>query len=70
MTNALSGGDGMPSSPEASQYPWSPPNGPKDDDRSKTNLPEMEKELNLGAAALLAEKTTSEEINPFIPDVH
>jgi hypothetical protein len=64
MTNAPSGGDGMPSSPEASQYPWSPPNGPKDDDRSETNPPGIEKELNLGAAAVLAKKTTSEEINP------
>jgi hypothetical protein len=54
----------MPSSPEASQYPWSPPNGPKDDDHSETNLPGIEKELNLGAAAVLAKKTTSEEINP------
>jgi hypothetical protein len=64
MTNTPSGGDGMPSSPEASQYPWSPPNGPKDDDHSETNLPGIEKELNLGAAAVLAKKTTSEEINP------
>jgi hypothetical protein len=55
----------MLSSPEASQYPWSPPNGPKDDDRSETNPPEIEKELNLGAAAVVAKMTTtSEEINP------
>jgi hypothetical protein len=56
MTNAPSGGDGMPSSPEASQYPWSPPNGCKDDDRSETNLPGIEKELNLGAAFVLAKR--------------
>ncbi len=54
----------MPSSPEASQYPWSPPNGPKDDDHSESSPPGIEKELNLGAAAELAKKTTSEEINP------
>ncbi len=49
----------MPSSPEASQHPLSPPNGPKDDDCSETNPPGIEKELNLG------KKTTSEEItNP------
>jgi hypothetical protein len=64
MTNAPSGGDGMPSSPEASQYPWAPPNGPKDDDHSKTNPPGIEKELNLGDTTVLAKKTTTEEINP------
>jgi hypothetical protein len=56
MTNAPSGGDGTPSSPEASQYPWSPPNGPKDDDHSETNPTGIEKELNLGAAAVLAKR--------------
>jgi hypothetical protein len=64
MTNTPSGGDGMPFSPEASQYPWSLPNGPKDDEHSETNPPGIEKELNLGATTELAKKTTSEEINP------
>jgi hypothetical protein len=64
MTNALSGGDGPPSSSEGSLESWSPPNGPKDVDHSKTNLSGIEKELNLGTAAMLLKMTTSEENIP------
>jgi hypothetical protein len=64
MTNAPSGGDGPPSSPEGSLESWSPPNGPKDDDCSKTNPSGSEKELNLGATAMPSKMTTSEENIP------
>jgi hypothetical protein len=64
MTNALSGGDGPPSSPKGNLESWSPPNGPNDDDHSKTNPSGTEKELNLGTAAMPSKTTTSEENIP------
>jgi hypothetical protein len=64
MTNITSGGDGMPSSPEASLEPWSPPTGTQDKNVFDSDPSGNEEELNLGVAAMSAPMPEREENTP------
>jgi hypothetical protein len=64
LTNVASGGDGTPSSPEASLEPWSPPTGTQDKHFSDSDPLGNEEELNLGIAAMLAPMPECEENTP------
>jgi hypothetical protein len=54
MTNIASRGDGMPSSPEASLEPWSPPTGTQDKYFFDSDPLGNEEGLNLGVATIIA----------------